>query len=146
MSGVTLTEFLLARIAEDEEAARACALTYPTPWEVVDRGHMAKVQADAPFFLSVVELDQDAEPNAEWLSDRIAHVSRWDPARVLAECEAKLLIVREHPRHGWLPEGRDECAQCGCADDNAVDWPCLTLKALTLPYADHPDYREEWRP
>jgi hypothetical protein len=43
------------------------------------------------------------------------------PARVLAECESKRRIVTE----------------CG--------WETV-MRHLALPYADHPDYRDEWRP
>jgi hypothetical protein len=32
----------------------------------------------------------------------------------------------------------DGCAECG------IEWPCDTVRALVLPYADHPDYRELW--
>jgi hypothetical protein len=45
-----------------------------------------------------------------------------EPAHVLAECEAKRQIIE---RHLYL-QG--------------------TLALLALPYADHPDYREDWRP
>jgi hypothetical protein len=24
--------------------------------------------------------------------------------------------------------------------------PCETVRVLALPYSDHPDYHEEWRP
>ena len=60
---VTLTDFLLARIAEDEEAA-----------EGVNRGRWNS---------RVARLD----------GDLYALVSRQHPARVLAECEAKRRIV-----------------------------------------------------
>ena len=56
-------------------------------------------------------------------------MARFDPARVLREVEAKRRIV------GW------------------ADSPALpdaeyfyVLTALALPYADHGDHREEWRP
>ena len=48
-------------------------------------------------------------------------------ARVLAVCEAKREIVDWH----GLTLEHDACR---------------TLRALALPYADRPDYREEWRP
>ena len=51
-------------------------------------------------------------------------LARHDPARVLAECEAKRQIVQN-------------------AQDPGDD---LFVAILALPYADHPDYREEWRP
>lgn len=33
-----------------------------------------------------------------------------------------------------------------CADGGSTAWPCDTLKHLALPYAEHRDYRPEWRP
>lgn len=33
----------------------------------------------------------------------------------------------------------------GCAGTDGRS-PCPTLRLLSLPFADHPDYRQEWRP
>jgi hypothetical protein len=74
----------------------------------------------------------------------------------LAECEAKRKIIALHMRQtgGW---GRSECAVCFetlvSRENTTLDvdyvsmepWPCPTLKFLAEPYADHPDFREEWR-
>jgi hypothetical protein len=35
------------------------------------------------------------------------------------------------------------CTEVG---PDAQGWPCQTLRLLALPYADHPDYRPEWKP
>jgi hypothetical protein len=64
---VTLTEFLLTRIAEDEAVARAAEQTWDS-----DR--------DGGWW---VGCDPDTQ----------AHIARHDPARVLTECEAKRAIV-----------------------------------------------------
>ncbi|MBF8193274.1 hypothetical protein ITP53_47930 [Nonomuraea sp. K274] len=71
------------------------------------------------------------------------HLLHHSPARVLREVGAKRLVMAMH-------EGSHECSDL---DDNCL-WVelrvCPTVKALALPYADHPDYhpdyREEWRP
>src|SRR4026208_2134659 len=102
---MTLTEFLLARIAEDEEAAQVCAEAFPSPWEVADRGWRVRIYAATMPDLGdhaelgdvVVPCVIEVEPTRHhhllneggWLSDRVAHIARHDPARVLAECEAK---------------------------------------------------------
>lgn len=52
-------------------------------------------------------------------------------ARVLAECEAKRRIV----------ESARSSRTFRCED-----WADEVLRLLALPYADHPDYRDEWRP
>jgi hypothetical protein len=77
---LTLTDFLLARIADLEAMARA-------------------------------ELNEG-----------------WEDI-VLAECEAKRRIV--------------ECATN--MHTSGPDWD-EACRFLALPYADHPDYREEWKP
>lgn len=58
-------------------------------------------------------------------TDGIAHINRWRPARVLAECETKRRLI-----------------ELGDKDSYWVD----VLELLALPYADHPDYVEEWKP
>ena len=101
-----LTEFLLARIAEDQEMAMQ------TEWPIVDFG-----------------TDENA-----------AFGYRWDPIRVLADLAAKRRIVE-------FMLGED---QAGSGQTN-VEGVARSLRAITvlrwlaLPYADHPDYREEWR-
>ncbi|MFD3917325.1 DUF6221 family protein [Streptomyces sp. NPDC058603] len=67
------------------------------------------------------------------------HIARHDPARVLAEVEAKRQITDEHVTRDWkLGDRLHDCQW--------TKWPCRTLRLLALPYADHDDYREEWRP
>lgn len=114
-----LVEFLLARISEDEADAR------------------------------------DTEPLPEWaVFDH--DVSGWREApRVLAECDAKRRVITEHSLLTNPLEAKDYCRMCvspyGFAAEHPTPgtgqtFPCLTLRALALPYADHPDYREEWKP
>lgn len=156
-STLTLTEFLLARIAEDEEAARACAEAFPSPWEVADRGWRVRIYAAA----NVPDVGDHAEPGDErapcvieveperhhdllnqggWLSDRVEHIARHDPARVLAECEAKRRIVERcsAPRPGDEWDGLDWDGDLRAVAESV-------LVALAAVYADHPDYRDEWR-
>jgi hypothetical protein len=109
---VTLTEFLLARIGEDEAAAHQS--------EEYDRQHQPV---------------NDAMDLNGW----------YDPARVLAECEAKRQIVAEHTimTFRMIEEpGQplvDKCDSCG-------QNPCPTLQLLALPYADDPAFDPEWKP
>jgi hypothetical protein len=99
----TLTEFLLARIADDEA------------W-VTD--HFAGVT------LGILP------PGAP----RIVPIPG-SMDRVLAECEAKRRIIEGIPApmviHGGVGAPTSE--------------PGI-LRLLALPYANHPDYRAEWRP
>lgn len=146
-----LAEFLLARIAEDEAVARA-AIDPDRPgihWHWVNsnddspsvpRGqHADREYMTDPASLRTVEefptssvgnLPSFAISHAEEVrSGPALHIARHDPARVLAECEAKRAIVEEatHPQTSSV-EGYN------------------ILRILAVAHADHPDYDEEWRP
>lgn len=120
-----LVEFLLARIAEDEESA-------------------ISEQADAMVGFYWKSYPQKAY---EELQSRVLASS----SRILTECEAKRAIVE---LHGPVEEqGVTVCSECGPDEDVPFrveaygrGWPCPTMRALARVYADHPDYREEWRP
>lgn len=118
---MTLTEFLLARIAEDEAVALAA------------QGEPDAVSSYLLGFLQGSHLSP---------GDRlVAH-----PARVRAECEAKRRIVGLHDA-GWsriVPNTR-LCPSCAAQKGVATKFGCLTLRTLVSVYADHPDWREEWR-
>lgn len=72
--------------------------------------------------------------------------------RAIAEVEAKRRIMAEHSSQEVASLDRETwgqvfvvCRRCRI-NERQVAEPCLTLRALALPYVDHPDYREEWRP
>lgn len=74
----------------------------------------------------------------------VMHVAEHDPARVLREIDAKRRVIAWHrrPTQEEFSSGRHRTMGCRCYDG----WPCTTLRALALPYAGRPGYREEWRP
>lgn len=117
---MTLTDFLLGRIAEDEERAR-------------DAYYDGQVWA--PEEESVVSLDRDLDVVTTLDRKRDAwFAADWSPSRVLAECQAKRRIVT--------------VSAVGAAKDTD-DWACVAwavLCDLATVYADHPDYEESWRP
>src|ERR1044072_6259086 len=138
---MNLTDFLLARLAEDEAAARLCAEMFPSPWDVADRGRRVGVFAgDVPIeaLMSdepgatatrnpvVMEVEPDRRiEDPRWLSERVEHVRRHHPARALGDVEGK------RPVGEWDAE-------------QPVDRGVLNI--LASVYADHPDFREDWRP
>jgi hypothetical protein len=79
----------------------------------------------------------------------VEYDANWNPWRVLAGCVAKRLILAAHRRvevagaegHGVT----HACSMCR-PDQNRSGWPCYTVRTLALEYADHVDYRYEWRP
>ncbi|SDE50426.1 DUF6221 family protein [Auraticoccus monumenti] len=120
----SVADFVLARLAEDEEVARAA--TGPRWVPAVDRAAGAG-WTDVTGWLATLPNDGYSDrPGAtvatlgEAADQR--HVVRWDPARVLAECAARRRLVT------------------ACADLPEV------LAELALVWVDHPDHDPGWRP
>ena len=101
-----LADFLLARIAEDERLARDAD---PSPWK-------ARTTMSSTLVGSALKMDIVAATDPR----HGEYLLRFQPSRVLAECEVKRRLVQQ------VGEG--------------------ALRLLTVPYADHPDCRPEWRP
>lgn len=136
-----LVEFVRARLDEDEQTAR--------------RAGGAWTDGPAANWVTAASSEAASEPAhrvALVITDgERAHIVRHDPARVLREVEAKRLLLDEHKpaRPKGRPNMERHCLTCTTAqawDDTAREANCLTLRLLALPYADHPDYRAEWRP
>ncbi|MFD0408613.1 DUF6221 family protein [Kitasatospora sp. NPDC127116] len=122
MNSDDLRAFLIARLDEDEQAARTA--------------------------LGTNEVARPAEQRARWVrrgdeiwsqgrNDVIVvgktwarpgdHIARHDPARVLADVDAKRRVLAD-------------------VESFTEDGALAVLQLLALPYADHPDYRPEWAP
>lgn len=115
----SLTDFLLARLAEDVERA-----------------------------------ENERDFHKDWPDQPGCGLC--DPARVLAECEAKRAIVAEHGPGvdcgdkvygsivsalpaGWVP------VEDGTVIARQKFIGCRTLMHLAQPYSDHPDFDGVWR-
>lgn len=147
-----ITEFLLGRIAEDEAVARDAtgnrwAVEHHEGWYDSRRNveHAWSVNSDEPLLQNGRELaytrhpvavDYDRDYNMPQggcaLEVDAGHIARHDPARVLAECEAKRRIVERH----------SSCDDVSFGDASI----CPEIVTLAAIYADHPDYQEAWRP
>ncbi|MCD0450782.1 DUF6221 family protein [Actinocorallia sp. API 0066] len=126
---MTLVDFLKARLDEDEVAATkasefSAVWAETGTWCLDDMRHTVVGDGEA----------YCGPHNAE-------HIARHDPARVLCEVEAKRMIVRAHEK--WC-KGACETTSRGGETYDAAHW--WALKALAIAYANHSDYREEWRP
>jgi uncharacterized protein DUF6221 len=141
----TLADFLLARIDEDETAAKGAAKADSDHWR----------HSDDSVYIADIGAPVAVGPYSAGLGELTAtHIARHDPARVLVECEAKRRIVEEHS-DGGKSQGFNHrldyvyfehaCDRCGAHGEYGVPWPCDTLKYLALPYADHELFREEWK-
>jgi hypothetical protein len=131
MTGMSdLVEFLTARLDEDEQVARDAAVDAGGTWKPG-----AGVWGDLDEVFPVVYDEGRPTP------DQAAHIARHDPARVLADVAAKRQLVVALA--GYVP------ADMHFLDDVTASRAHVALLGLThlaLPYADHPDYREEWKP
>lgn len=98
---MTIVEFLLARIAEDEADANA---------------------EDEDYYHTSLLPTYDSD-----------HQARWHTDRVRAECAAKRAIVDHFDDPDYDSYPLNEAKR-------------TTLRTLATVYADHPDYRQEWKP
>lgn len=154
-----LVEFLRDRLAEDEQAARAA--THPREADI------AAYRASLP--LDMEPLNEETAANwwggtnedgrgnywcGVWAGDGLVpilrmddeydrgtaeHIARWDPARVLAEVEAKRAILEHVSRtvaFAGEPPGID------LEDVPAIEH---VLRLLAQAYAGHPDFDPTWR-
>lgn len=122
MTAFTLTEFLLARIAEDEAVAERAEGPYgiyaDTWWGQPSNMWSEDAGGALPDKMSRAEADL---------------IARYDPSRVLAECAAKRRIVAHLNTVFDHFEPDPIAAHVGAA-----------LCALAQPYADHPDFNPDW--
>ncbi len=125
-----LAEFLLARIAEDEEAARA-----EWDWMIERHGADAWTTGEG----KPIPDEWRYETDRDWT----LHVS---PRRVLAECDAKRRIVE----HAEVVSGMDNQLEGEWGHRSSVPWDedegVRLLRYLALPHAEHPEYQQKWRP
>ncbi|MFC8009140.1 DUF6221 family protein [Streptomyces cinereoruber] len=132
-----LIAFLRARLDEDEQAARAAtqgkwvwSREFVTPPGYHHRAVGPLEPGDAAF------------------------IARHWPERALAEVDAKRRLVELHEPVILHADGGaayfDTTRVCRSCEPPKqfpeTAYPCATLRLLALPYAKHPDYREEWRP
>lgn len=123
-----LTEFLLARIAEREVDAKT-------------RPHGAFVHASGCYYY-------EHTLDAGWYCD--CDTAGRSAAFLLAECGAirRILAMADNSQDFIDAFGRGHPKSYYQQADSP---PCLDVfirinQLLALPYADHPDYREGWRP
>lgn len=133
-----LVAFLRERLDEDAAIAQASA---GAQWAAVGPSMVAvdaawigesKHARNRLGYVAAFEHEQDQ-----------SHAVRHDPARVLAEVDAKRRILDEHQTtimsQYW-------CATCHVPGDVPGSNWCMTLRLLAVPYAQHPSYRKEWTP
>jgi Family of unknown function (DUF6221) len=138
-----LVEFLRARLDEGEKKARGSIRLRRIFGErcprcgLVIRGYGKGPGAEG-YAMEIHHEDRAASDCGltadEWIT--FASAGLTDRAQFdLADIDTKRQIIDLHSGDN------DELCQSG----NYVYEPCPTLRLLALPYADHPDYRDEWK-
>jgi hypothetical protein len=135
-----LVDFLRARLDEDEQAARAAT---SGPWRHNPNKHWRK--PGTSWFEEAVFSGPDGaaatcvagtgETDDRQSMADASHIARHDPARVLAEVDAKRDVIRlaerAHDYHATFLSGF-----AAVMED--------ALRKFALAYAYHPDYKPEW--
>jgi hypothetical protein len=122
---MTITEFLTARLDEDESIARMADSVSSHPGEAHGEPAVA----------------------APSLPQQQRYIDRWSPDRVLVDIAAKRTIVETYEELGRVLA---KAVDSGRADEAAVTRNLfaglqVAVLAHAMAFADHPDYREEWR-
>jgi hypothetical protein len=130
---VALSDFLRARVAEDEKRARLAHDENPSldwePCQIYDGVYTMDLMSNHP------EADsQGVGEDVRIPREMARHIAHHDPDRVLAKCEAQQQIIAL----------LDEMEQSGHSTLSSYAYHLQCLHAL--PWADHPDYREAWIP
>lgn len=157
-AGPGVAEFVLARLAEVEQEARAAvgrAVFHQNTGEWVART-IHDSYGPRLFLFALAENDartQVADLTTAWEADeRAVHIARHDPARILADVAAKRAIVALHHTSegrphmaalGYNDAGRDP--SCSSRDYPEISDDCETLLNLAALDATHPDFDPAWR-
>lgn len=159
MSDLTLPDFILARVAVDEASVEV------PEWYCTDsaRGEAWGTRGDTcPLCDGYMFEGTESATEDAW----VHHLDDvHDRRRVLAQCAAYRRLVDLHkvnsePTVWGSGAGPDSGKPTGgttywcwtCDYDRDYGYTggpregCETLRALALVWADHPDYRQEWRP
>lgn len=136
-----LIAFLRRMLDEDQRIAQACL------------DSVGSLRAGDAYPDGSGTADRDDYPSYPWGVQEadLAHIARHDPARVLREVAAKRTMLRIHaPQSSTfsVPVARTPfCLICQEFDGTPLaPYPCDTIRAIAAVYAEHPDYREEWKP
>jgi hypothetical protein len=140
-----LITWLRAQLDDDERVARAASTA---PWlrdeanaSIRHSGPSASKSSESfgMYVIASVGAHDIGRPSHE----DAEHIARWDPARVLAEVDAKRRILDEL----WdvLRTASHYTTVESCDELDAI-LAERVLRRLALPYAERSGYDERWRP
>lgn len=126
-----LVSFLRARLDDEQRAAEAAT---PGPWESGDwapsgGGYVEQPGSAGGHLIVETALCLD-HPDRQ--ADDVAHIARQDPAKTLRRIAAVRRVL--------------DLVTFAAGGDGYTEAYRDVVRLLGLEYAEHPDYREEWRP
>lgn len=132
-----LIAFLRARLDDDEQTAKAATWDedMSARWQAGSSSYDKRRSSPRWYVMDAYDdgVIGDVDPQGNDDEGVARHIACHDPARVLAEVDAKrrrLELLADAIRRGH--------------DDYDIATELLPLEAL--PYANHPDYKDTWRP
>lgn len=140
-----LVDFLRARLDEDEAVARRACEYAEASWKLDEEfGETVLWWAPEPHIAEMERQKGLTVVSDQWrgqtIDQRIApHVARHDPARVLAEVEAKRAIVDLMAGVLAAAKGDSEVDHYG-----GLSAAEETLTLFARPFRDHPDFDPAW--
>jgi hypothetical protein len=146
----TFTEFLAARLTEDEDDATELWLLDPLHCPVCGVLVKEYVTPAELFGRKPNRLDR-CEPCGHEVADEMISACFREviPVRVKADLVAKRAIMAEHVPLPCMNERHQGGLHCAVCEYDVISrgWhPCPTLRFLGAIYSDHPDYQQEWAP
>ncbi|MFF5261342.1 DUF6221 family protein [Actinomadura viridis] len=129
---MTLVEFLRAQLDEDERTARRAGDSFR---QIGETGVIVATEGDRA----------EECTSASW-AGVAEHIVRHDPARVLAEVDAKRETVRLYEEAVGFVEMAKSHGHEATHYEVAAESYLNVIRCDAAVYADHADYREEWRP
>ncbi|MFJ4837162.1 DUF6221 family protein [Streptomyces sp. NPDC088746] len=133
-----LVQFLRARLDDDSAAARAASWDEDGDrWDTQHQGQWSVIDHTDD---GVIEVPPHAANDAGVAQ----HMARHDPARVLREVEAHRLLLKRYDEPETSPDLPDSMNKLTSGVQRQV--LADVFRVLALPYADHPDYQETWKP
>ncbi|MFF5404590.1 DUF6221 family protein [Streptomyces misionensis] len=146
-----LVEFLRARLDHDEQVAREATVG---PWRnaptarrhLTASGRSEEAVFAAPPDTGALIVATTGEASERRNLVNAEHIARHDPARVLAEVEAKRRIVRALESAEVALRNTEPGKEPYELMTGSVNSLRAVVQMLASVYADHPDYRAEWRP
>lgn len=136
-----LVEFLRARLADDAADAEARRGVFPAP-TVEDNGNVwLHVWPDGQAVVTRYLHPREGYGDMAVLRDWASPTNGWTRERALREVEAKRRMLDE-----LRPLAAEADGIIWSEYSNHHGSEELLLALLALPYSDHPDFREDWRP